>query len=330
MTVDGATRRPAHRLRGGETVDLEVPAASARGADPRADRPDDRPRRRRRAGRRQAGGHGRPSGRWTRPGHPGGGAPVARARDRGCRRSPAPRGGASARQGDVGPPGGRQDPGCLRLAHRAAGGANGVAALSGRGARPNRAGTRASIDAPIGRHPHDRVRMAIRPAGRGKRAVTRYRVLERFARLHLDRGEAGDGPDAPDPRALPVHRPPDLWRRGIPFAVKRAPADPVRGHRPARRRPGLRASQDRNAHWSFRAPYSRPDASACSDIFAKGTAFASLNRRNSHGRMCDERTDGRHPGSGGGQADALAPAQGAPPALRAPPRRVPAPGWRAP
>jgi 23S rRNA pseudouridine1911/1915/1917 synthase len=35
------------------------------------------------------------------------------------------------------------------------------------------------VDAPIGRHPHDRVRMAIRDSG--KRAVTRYRVLERFA-----------------------------------------------------------------------------------------------------------------------------------------------------
>lgn len=36
------------------------------------------------------------------------------------------------------------------------------------------------VDAPIGRHPHDRVRMAVRPAGQGKRAVTGYRVLERF------------------------------------------------------------------------------------------------------------------------------------------------------
>src|SRR5205807_552096 len=36
------------------------------------------------------------------------------------------------------------------------------------------------IDAPIGRHPRDRVRMAVRPPGQGKRAVTRYRVLERF------------------------------------------------------------------------------------------------------------------------------------------------------
>jgi 23S rRNA pseudouridine1911/1915/1917 synthase len=38
------------------------------------------------------------------------------------------------------------------------------------------------VDAPIGRHPTDRVRMAVRPAGKGKRAVTRYRVLESFPR----------------------------------------------------------------------------------------------------------------------------------------------------
>ena len=37
------------------------------------------------------------------------------------------------------------------------------------------------VDAPIGRHPHDRVRMAVRTSGSGKRAVTRYRVLERFS-----------------------------------------------------------------------------------------------------------------------------------------------------
>jgi 23S rRNA pseudouridine1911/1915/1917 synthase len=41
------------------------------------------------------------------------------------------------------------------------------------------------VDAPIGRHPTDRVKMAIRPPGRGKRAVTRYRVLERFAHFTL-------------------------------------------------------------------------------------------------------------------------------------------------
>jgi 23S rRNA pseudouridine1911/1915/1917 synthase len=37
------------------------------------------------------------------------------------------------------------------------------------------------IDAAIGRHPRDRIRMAVLP--RGKRAVTRYTVLERFSRF---------------------------------------------------------------------------------------------------------------------------------------------------
>jgi 23S rRNA pseudouridine1911/1915/1917 synthase len=37
------------------------------------------------------------------------------------------------------------------------------------------------IDAPIGRHPRDRVRMAVLPESRGKRAVTRWSVLERFS-----------------------------------------------------------------------------------------------------------------------------------------------------
>jgi 23S rRNA pseudouridine1911/1915/1917 synthase len=36
------------------------------------------------------------------------------------------------------------------------------------------------IDQPIGRDPRSRVRMAVMPAGKGKRAVTRFRVLERF------------------------------------------------------------------------------------------------------------------------------------------------------
>jgi 23S rRNA pseudouridine1911/1915/1917 synthase len=35
------------------------------------------------------------------------------------------------------------------------------------------------IDKPIGRDPRDRTRMAVRPLGQGRRAVTRFRVLER-------------------------------------------------------------------------------------------------------------------------------------------------------
>jgi 23S rRNA pseudouridine1911/1915/1917 synthase len=37
------------------------------------------------------------------------------------------------------------------------------------------------IDHPIGRDPRSRVRMAVMPAGKGKRAVTRFSVLERLA-----------------------------------------------------------------------------------------------------------------------------------------------------
>lgn len=36
------------------------------------------------------------------------------------------------------------------------------------------------IEAPIGRRPRDRVRMAVRPVGQGKAAITRFTVLDRF------------------------------------------------------------------------------------------------------------------------------------------------------
>jgi 23S rRNA pseudouridine1911/1915/1917 synthase len=47
------------------------------------------------------------------------------------------------------------------------------------GRLPHAAGV---IESAIGRDPRDRLRMAVRPAGAGRPAVTRYRVLERFAR----------------------------------------------------------------------------------------------------------------------------------------------------
>jgi 23S rRNA pseudouridine1911/1915/1917 synthase len=42
------------------------------------------------------------------------------------------------------------------------------------------AGGEGVVDAPIARDPRSRVRMAVAPPGKGKRALTRYRVLERF------------------------------------------------------------------------------------------------------------------------------------------------------
>ena len=41
------------------------------------------------------------------------------------------------------------------------------------------------VDAPIGRDPRSRVRMAVAREGKGKRAVTRFRVLERFPGMTL-------------------------------------------------------------------------------------------------------------------------------------------------
>jgi len=41
------------------------------------------------------------------------------------------------------------------------------------------------IDKPIGRDPRDRTRMAVLPPGKGRRAVTRWRVLERFPQFTL-------------------------------------------------------------------------------------------------------------------------------------------------
>lgn len=40
---------------------------------------------------------------------------------------------------------------------------------------------RGVIDAPLGRHPKDRQRVAVQPAGQGREAITRYKVLARLA-----------------------------------------------------------------------------------------------------------------------------------------------------
>lgn len=49
------------------------------------------------------------------------------------------------------------------------------------------------IEAPIGRHPSDRIRMAVRPAGKGKAAVTYFTVSERFKGFTLIEARLGTG-----------------------------------------------------------------------------------------------------------------------------------------
>ena len=49
------------------------------------------------------------------------------------------------------------------------------------------------IEAPIGRHPQSRIRMAVTPAGRGKAAVTRFAVLECFSGFTYLEARLGTG-----------------------------------------------------------------------------------------------------------------------------------------
>lgn len=49
------------------------------------------------------------------------------------------------------------------------------------------------IEAPIGRHPRDRIRMAVRPEGKGKAAVTHFTVRERFRGFTLIEARLGTG-----------------------------------------------------------------------------------------------------------------------------------------
>ena len=114
------------------------------------------------------------------------------------------------------------------------------------------------IDQPIGRDPRSRVRMAVVPAGKGKRAVTRFRVLERFAGAALRRVPARDGPHPSDSRPPGVDRPSAHRRRDL---RRSGPGPPRRGSRP----PGPRRRD--SAAWRSMPPASpsstrRPESPA--------------------------------------------------------------------
>lgn len=179
VRVDGVVRKAAHRLRGGETVEVEIPPPPPDALEPEpialtVVHEDD---------------HvlvvDKPAGMVV---HPGAGHARGTLAAAVLAHAPA-----------VAGVGGRGRPG---IVHRLDKGTSGLlvlaktqpayesltAQLAARTVRrtylavvhgrlPHDAGT---IDAPIGRHPRDRVRMAVRPPSRGRRAVTRYRVLERL------------------------------------------------------------------------------------------------------------------------------------------------------
>ncbi|MBI1736306.1 MAG: RluA family pseudouridine synthase [Candidatus Rokubacteria bacterium] len=180
VRVGGRVLKPAYRLRGGEDVDVEIPPAPPETLEPEAIAlavvyEDD---------------HvlvvDKPAGMVV---HPGAGHARGTLASAVLAHAPGTAGVGGARRPGVVHRLDKGTSGLLVLAKTAAAyesltrqlaartvSRRYVAVVAGRVRRPE-----GVIDAPIGRHPHDRVRMAVRPAGAGKRAVTHYRVLERFA-----------------------------------------------------------------------------------------------------------------------------------------------------
>jgi 23S rRNA pseudouridine1911/1915/1917 synthase len=179
VRVEGATKKPAHRLRGGEAVSIEIPPAPPQELAPEpmalAIVHEDE--------------HvlvvDKPAGMVV---HPGAGV------SRGTLAA-----GVLAHAPETASVGGQRRPGVV---HRLDKGTSGllvvakttsayhalVAQLAARAVTREYlaivhgrvAPAEGRVDAPIGRDPHHRQRMAIRPDGQGRRAVTQFRVLERF------------------------------------------------------------------------------------------------------------------------------------------------------
>jgi 23S rRNA pseudouridine1911/1915/1917 synthase len=180
VRVGGRVLKPAYRLRGGETVDVEVPPAPPPLLEPEpialsvVYEDDD------------VLIVDKPAGMVV---HPGAGHARGTLASAVLAHAPATAGVGGARRPGIVHRLDKGTSGLLVLAKTAAAYDSltrqlaarivtrvYLSVVAGRVRRPE-----GVIDAPIGRDPRDRVRMAIRPAGAGKRAVTRYRVLERFA-----------------------------------------------------------------------------------------------------------------------------------------------------
>jgi 23S rRNA pseudouridine1911/1915/1917 synthase len=182
VRVDGAVRKPAHRLRGGEAVALEVPPPPPETLEPEpialaivfedetvlvVDKP---------------------VGMVV---HPGAGHATGTLAAAVLAHAPATAGVGGPRRPGVVHRLDKDTSGLLVIAKTAAAYDSLTAQLAARTVtRRYRAIvhgrlTAASgvVDRPIGRHPRDRVRMAVLPRGRGKPAVTRFSIRERFPRF---------------------------------------------------------------------------------------------------------------------------------------------------
>ena len=192
VRVDGAVLKAAHRLRGGESVEIEIPPPAAEELEPEPTAlsvvyEDD-----------SVLVVDKPAGMVV---HPGAGRAHGTLAAAVLAHSPTVAGVGGPRRPGIVHRLDKDTSGLLVIAKTQAAYDDLVAQLAARtvtrrylavvhGRVRAAAGV---INAPIGRHPRDRVKMAVRPAGRGKRAVTRYRVLERFPHftlleLHLETG----------------------------------------------------------------------------------------------------------------------------------------------
>jgi len=192
VRVDGAVLKAAHRLRGGETVEIEIPPPAAEELVPEPTAlsvvyEDD-----------YVLVVDKPAGMVV---HPGAGRAHGTLAAAVLAHSPTVAGVGGPRRPGIVHRLDKDTSGLLVIAKTQAAYDDLVAQLAARtvtrrylavvhGRVRAAAGV---VNAPIGRHPRDRVKMAVRPAGRGKRAVTRYRVLERFPHftfleLHLETG----------------------------------------------------------------------------------------------------------------------------------------------
>ena len=101
-----------------------------------------------------------------------------------------------------------------------------------------------TVNEPIGRHPSQRIKMAIVPENRGgKPAITNIRILELFPLHDVCRVFAGNWADAPDPRAHGGHSSPAGRRSGLWQTQSEAARVSKAG--PACNAPWTRASVDR-------------------------------------------------------------------------------------
>ena len=182
VRVDGRERKASHRLDGGETVEIEIPPKAAETLVPEPIEltivfEDD-----------AVLVIDKPVGMVV---HPGAGHATGTLAAAVLAHAPATAGVGGPRRPGVVHRLDKDTSGLLVIAKTAAAYESLTAQLASRTVKRRyraivhgRVGAAAGVvDRPIGRHPHDRVRMAVLPRGRGKPATTRFAVRERLARF---------------------------------------------------------------------------------------------------------------------------------------------------